>query len=197
LAVQAAIQVLIDNPAPELDSTVDIPSDDSDITETLKEVIVATPPLTPTTTAVTPDEKADLVATTAPTDKHGRVWDARIDSSNQKLTSANEWQRRRNVDQAEYDRVVAELTGAQPPVPVAQQTPAAAKVEQLNAAAAASAVTWDQLFQKIMTANMEQRCSMDVVNAKVSEILGVPDSKLINLMEHPDQYARLLIELSL
>lgn len=44
-------------------------------------------------------------------DAMGRVWDARIDSSNQKITGKGVWARRKNISDELYRQVVAELTG--------------------------------------------------------------------------------------
>lgn len=44
-------------------------------------------------------------------DKDGLPWDERIHSSNHKLNADGRWQRRRNVDDAVYEQVKAELLG--------------------------------------------------------------------------------------
>ncbi len=46
-----------------------------------------------------------------PTDNTGRKWDARIDSSSKKIGGKGVWNRRKNVADALYNQVVAELTG--------------------------------------------------------------------------------------
>lgn len=57
-------------------------------------------------------------------DKNGLPWDARIHSSNHKLTDKGVWQRRRGITDMEFERVRNELLGVQAPViptaPVAQ-----------------------------------------------------------------------------
>lgn len=53
-------------------------------------------------------------------DKNGLPWDARIHSSNHKLTDKGVWQRRRGVSDIEFENVKNELLGVQAPVaPVA------------------------------------------------------------------------------
>lgn len=70
----------------------------------------------------------------AAVDKTGRVWDARIDSSNKKLSAKGLWQRRRNIPDEVYNSVVAELTGGTPTVqldpPAAPQAPIAPQAPQ-------------------------------------------------------------------
>ena len=48
------------------------------------------------------------------TDKTGRMWDVRIDSGSKKQTKQGYWSRRKNLEDADYDRVIAELTGGVP-----------------------------------------------------------------------------------
>lgn len=65
-------------------------------------------------------------------DKNGLPWDARIHSSNHKLTDKGIWQRRRGVTDIEFERVKNELLGlaAQPTTPTVTiaSTPAAPQV---------------------------------------------------------------------
>ena len=49
-------------------------------------------------------------------DKNGLPWDARIHSSNHKLTDKGVWQRRRGVSDIEFENVKNELLGVQAPV---------------------------------------------------------------------------------
>lgn len=49
-------------------------------------------------------------------DKNGLPWDARIHSSNHKLTDKGVWQRRRGITDIEFERVKNELLGVQAPV---------------------------------------------------------------------------------
>jgi len=69
-------------------------------------------------------EKADLICTedlkekvvdeVPEVDSQGLPWDARIHSSNHKLTSAGVWQRRRGVSDTEFDKVMDELVDKAP-----------------------------------------------------------------------------------
>jgi len=68
---------------------------------------VPSPPVPPQADAPVP-----VAPVAAPaTDKTGRQWDERIDSSSKKLTDKGAWARRRGVDDAVYDSVLAELSG--------------------------------------------------------------------------------------
>ena len=49
-------------------------------------------------------------------DKNGLPWDARIHSSNHKLTDKGVWQRRRGVTDIEFERIRNELLGVKAPV---------------------------------------------------------------------------------
>lgn len=62
-------------------------------------------------TAVQPDPSTSTV------DADGLPWDERIHSSNRKMTAKGVWTRRKNVDDAVYNSVVAELRGA-PQAPI-------------------------------------------------------------------------------
>ena len=56
-------------------------------------------------------------ATTVDVDITGRVWDERVDSSNKKTVAATgKWSRRRNLDDAYYNSMVAELVGTPAPL---------------------------------------------------------------------------------
>lgn len=57
-------------------------------------------------------------------DKEGLPWDARIHSSNHKLTSKGVWQRRKGITDDEYTKVKNELLGVEPPLPFELVTPA-------------------------------------------------------------------------
>jgi hypothetical protein len=54
---------------------------------------------------------------TSTVDADGMPWDERIHSSNRKMTARGVWTRRKNVDDAVYNSVVAELRGA-PQAPI-------------------------------------------------------------------------------
>ena len=57
-------------------------------------------------------------------DKEGLPWDARIHSSNHKLTSKGVWQRRKGITDDEYTKVKNELLGVEPPLPFEVVAPA-------------------------------------------------------------------------
>ena len=66
---------------------------------------------TPQTTGVDQTPQTTGVDQAPTTDKTGRVWDDRIDSSSKKIGGKGVWNRRKNVVDALYNQVVAELTG--------------------------------------------------------------------------------------
>ena len=57
-------------------------------------------------------------------DKNGLPWDARIHSSNHKLTDKGVWQRRRGISDIEFENVKNELLGLAPEAPTAPVEPA-------------------------------------------------------------------------
>lgn len=57
-------------------------------------------------------------------DKEGLHWDARIHSSNHKLTAKGVWQRRKGITDDEYTNVKNELLGLQPVIPFEVSAPA-------------------------------------------------------------------------
>lgn len=61
-------------------------------------------------------------------DKDGLPWDERIHSSNHKMNADGRWQRRRNVEDAYYEQVKAELLGT-PATPVFETAPCENSVE--------------------------------------------------------------------
>ena len=61
----------------------------------------------------------------APVDNTGRAWDERIDAKNRGTNADGTWRKRRGVDMAYYNQVLAELAGQQAPAPAAVAPPVA------------------------------------------------------------------------
>lgn len=82
-------------------------------------------PLNPVGTVAEDDDAtpaADVPA--GAVDKDGLPWDARIHAASKAVTGDGKWRKRRNLDDATYDAVVAELRGAAPvPTPPAASAP--------------------------------------------------------------------------
>lgn len=70
-----------------------------------------TKPATVAESEVSNDLKCAQSSDYPSTDKDGLPWDERIHSSNHKLNADGRWQRRRNVEDAYYNQVKAELSG--------------------------------------------------------------------------------------
>ena len=82
-------------------------------------VEVAQAPVTeePAPTPVFTQPTVEPVVPADTKDKDGLLWDERIHSSNHKMNADGRWQRRRNVEDAYYEQVKAELLGT-PATPV-------------------------------------------------------------------------------
>jgi len=93
------------------------------------------------------DESGASVNTNGALDSQGLPWDARIHSSSKKMTAKNVWARRKGVDDALFDAVVAELRAGAPaaaapamptpnnPIPVGYLAPVPAPMAQMPAPA--------------------------------------------------------------
>ena len=148
-------------------------------------------------------------------DKHGRVWDERIDSSNRKMTTSGEWQKRRYVDDDVREAVIAELmavapspeetfaeaaTPAAPPAPApdaaapttAPPPPPPATEGAGDTPAPSADLDWGEVFQRTMTAIQAQHVTQDQINAKVNE-WGI--DSFPGLVGHPDKFGLFLAEL--
>ena len=77
-------------------------------------------------------------------DKNGIPWDERIHGKPAKLTASGRWRRRRNILDATYNAVLAEITPVPVPVAPTEQPP-------IPAVAAAEPPTPDEMFRQIMT----------------------------------------------
>ena len=171
--------------------------------------VIPNPPITPAEQAAgMPEDDVDPDATPAPDrDKHGRIWDERIDSSNHKQTTGGEWNKRRNVDDAVRQQVMAELASADtaapadvftppvaPPAPVDVNAPPPPPVE-IGAAEAPSIIDWGVVFTRTMDAKTKELVTQEQIDTKVAEygiVGGFPA-----LIARPDLYEQFLIELSI
>ena len=98
-------------------------------------------------------------------DSEGTPWDSRIHASNKSKIQSGAWRRRRGVEDGEYERVLAEIKGAEPDTasigfgePEPQQAPSASEPQQQPPAAAPGAsispggVDWPTFMQRLQGA---------------------------------------------
>ena len=216
LAIQAAIQVLIDNPRPtdeafdhitEVPDPVAVPAQgEISLTEPLidpAKVGFGQPGNVATPTAPTSSDSPPAPSTAPATppagdgvevDEAGVPWDKRIHSSG-KTKYANsdkrrgQWKRKKGVDDATYDQVLAEITGgaaAVAPAPAPAATPAPAPAN--------GQLTWDAIVAKVFEAKGAQLVTQEQLDAKAAE-LGA--TNFGGLVQAPGVWPRFLMELGL
>lgn len=141
---------------------------------------VYTPPPPPAQTVT--DETQGPSGPDVETDKTGRPWDERIDSSNHKKTADDLWMRRRNVPQETYDAVVAELMGAdaQPTPPPPPPPPAPPAPAPAAPASSGEPITFIGLVNKITSARLNQAivtaACIDAGLSGLSQLASKPDA---------------------
>lgn len=82
--------------------------------------------------AVEKEEPVMSEIDTPDVDADGLHWDARIHSSNHKLTSKGVWQRRKGISDDEYNNIRNELLGLQPSIPFEAPAAPVAPVVTVN-----------------------------------------------------------------
>ncbi len=211
MAVKAALDVLIETPYVEdtfgaevgSDARVDVPDLPPSVAIALaKDALVHDVPEPPVD-----DADINVEASPAPDrDKHGRIWDSRIDSSNKKQTTGGEWMKRKNVDDAVRQQVMAELSADNYDAPAAVFTPPAAPAvpvdpgappppPEVAGAAAPNGPDWGEVFTRTMTAKTAELVSQEQIDAWVTSkgvVGGFPA-----LIARPDLFSMFLIELGI
>lgn len=182
-AVKKAIDHIINNedfsdligttPAPTVDP-VTPPSTQPD------PVVTVDPEPTPTTAIITEPEL----------DASGLPWDARIHASSKLKTNANKWKKRKNVDSATYEAVIAELTCSDV-VPAAGGTGDEATGDGIDPATVGfgDKLTWEQVVQKVMNAKVNESVMQAQIDSEASN-LGV--ASFMALVDRPDLWDQFL-----
>jgi hypothetical protein len=169
--------------------------------DTDADAIVAGAPPPPTSVIVDLGKQDITIVVDVVRDKNGDgvTWDARIHSSSKKMSTRGIWNRRRNVDDALFEEVMAELQGE---VITAAQTfnpPPAPDASAPPPAPASTGVEWGNVFQRTMMevttpTNKDKPLTMEQIHRKCVD-LGVAD--FAALAARADLWDMFLIELSI
>lgn len=215
LAVKAALDVLIATPyveeplvlvGKETDARVGVPDlpPVPAVEFTASDVVPGPPdsvmPNEPTK-IVDIDPEFDPAAKPAPErDKHGRIWDERIDSSNMKQTTGGEWMKRKNVDDAVRQQVMAELSADNDAAPAEVFTaPVDASAPPPPPEAAGAAVPngpdWGMVFARTVAAKSAEKLNDKQIDRWLTDqgiVGGFPA-----LIARPDLYESFMHELGI
>ena len=138
----------------------------------------------PTAKPTTPEPVAEPTTPAVPTelDVNGSPWDARIHASTMAKNKDGTWKKRRGVSKEEFDRVTAEITESTTPAPteafaaepVASVTEPAAPAAPAAPAtpAAPAALTWDEVFRRVMNAKLAEQINDEQIGNELAR-LGV------------------------
>lgn len=190
---------VITTPAPEEIATTPVAE--------IPKVESSTPPPPVQTAPPVDDDNFDVT---------GLPWDGRIHSSGKTKTTKGAWTRRRNLDDAYYAQILAEISAA--PKAAAEQAQIDAEVSahldgdqgqvpeapvpEIPAAADAGfggvstgEMTWPDVVQVVMKAKVQELVSQEQLDQKAGE-LGIAGG-FNNLVSRPDLYARYIMELGI
>lgn len=131
-------------------------------------------------------------------DKTGRPWDERIHSANRKKNADGTWRKRKNLDAALYDQVMADIAPEPitetPPVPQAEPEPTevfggAATQQELPVE---EGLTWPDVLRRLAGAKQQGKFD-EALQTQVLESVGV--SSLVLLANRKDLWEPVLMQL--
>lgn len=152
--------------------------------------------------AVAPSEQADVddvpPEPDVEVDSAGVPYDARIHSGGKdRKNKAGTWKRRRNVSDADYDRILAEITGTPPAAEVfggGASTPEQPAADAVTPQPTAN-LDFGVVMQKLMNARLNEQVTQEQIDNKCVE-LGCSGG-FASLGANPSLWEPLLIELGL
>jgi len=134
-------------------------------------------------------------------DSAGVPWDERIHSSGETKMKNGQWTKKRGVDQAEYERVVAELKGAAPaehtppaPAPALASDSTPPPPPQVQAQAT-SELKWEEVVDRVLKAKSAGTVNQDQLERQATG-LGVAGG-FAELVLHPEQWTRFVLGLGI